>query len=177
LVFDNDDDFGVNVFRKDVWESVASKNKVTVGLVKRNLNKSETLQGDFLGVKQNNYQDEVHDIDININSYSPQALKLKKEGYNARGELRFSCVAKYDVDVLGDDLLVFFNEYTYGLKAGQVFKIEMNDAGLYQGQYCWKSFDIVLIREDGWEYKSEKLSEEIQELMDYVDELNEEDYV
>lgn len=176
MVFDNDDDFGINIFRKDVWESVASKNKVLVGLIKRSENKSEDLQGDFLGIKQNNYQEKTYDVFININSYSPQALKLKKEGYNARGELRFSCFAKYDIDVLGDDLIVFFNDYTYGLKAGQVFKIEMKDAGLYQGQYCWKEFDIVLIREDGWEYKSEKLSNDIQNLMDDVDDLSEADY-
>jgi len=176
LVFDNDDDFGIKVFREDIWESVASKNSVVVGLVKRSESKSEDLQGDFLGIQRNNFQEKVYDIKININSYSPQALKLKKQGYDARGELKFSCVTRYNIDVKGDDLLVFFNDYVHGLKAGQVFRIEMGDAGLYQGQYCWKEFDIILIREDGWEYKGEKLTNDIQDLIDDVDELTEVDY-
>lgn len=180
MVFIDDDDFGIDVFRDDVWESVASKNQVTVGLIKRSEKKSEDLQGDFLGVQTNNYQDKVYDIDINLNSYSPQTMKLKKQGYDSRGELRFSCFAKYDVDITGDDLIVFYNNYgsqiNYGLKAGQVFRVEMGDAGLYKGQYCWKEFDIVLIREDGWEYKGEKLTNDIQDLIDEVDALTEEDY-
>ena len=176
MVFDNDDDFGIDIFRYDVWNSVASKNKVTVGLIKKSEDKSEDLQGDFLGTQKNNYQEEVHDIDININSFAPQALKLKKQGYDDRGELVYSCVCKYDVDVLGDDLIVFFDDYTYGLKAGQVFKVDMKDAGMYQGQYCWKEFDIMLIREDGWEYKGEKLTNDITDLTDAVDLLTESDY-
>ena len=176
MVFDNDDDFGIKVFREDIWESVASKNIIIVGLIKRSDSKSEDLQGDFLGIQTNNYQEEIRDIKININSYNPQALKLKKQGYEARGELKFSCVARYNVDVKGDDLIVFFSDYVNGLKAGQVFKIEMGDAGLYQGQYCWKEFDIILIREDGWEYKGEKLTNDIETQTDIVDALTEADY-
>lgn len=175
-MFDNNDDFGIDIMRDDVWNSVVSKNKIRVGLVKFNKNKSETLQGDFLGVKSNDYQEKVEDIEININSYSPLQLKLKKEGYNSRGDLTFKCYAKYDVNVLGNDLIVFYENFNYGIKAGQVFKVEMKDAGMYQGQYCWKEFDIILIREDGWEYKGEKLTKEIQTLMDEVDSLEESDY-
>jgi len=180
LIFENDDDFGIDIFREDIWENVASNNSIKVGLIKRNEDKSEDLQGDFLGIQTNNYQETIYDIRINLNSYSPQALKLKKQGYDSRGEIKFGCVAKYNVDVKGDDLIVFYDDYEsgkgLGLKAGQVFKIEMGESGLYQGQYCWKEFDIVLIRENGWQYKGEKLTTDIETQTDIVDALTEGDY-
>lgn len=176
MVFENDDDFGIDVYRSDIWDSVASKNKITVGLIKFNDKKAETLQGDFLGVQSNVYSEEVFDIEVNLNSYSPQALKLKKQGFEARGELFFKCYAKYDVDISSKDMIVFFDEYTYGINAGYVFRVEMQDAGLYQGQYCWKEFDIILVRTDGWEYKSQANTIALNAVKASYDDLDEDDY-
>ena len=180
MVFDNDDDFGVDIFRKDIWESVASKNKVNVGLIKFNEDKGETLQGDFLGVQQNIYSEEVFDIEINLNSYKPNEFKLKKQGFDARGDLRFSCYAKYNIDVRGNDMIVFFDDYSRqfneGITAGQVFKIEMKDSGVYLGQYCWKEFDIILVRTDGWKYVSQYNTLALAVLVAQVDALTEADY-
>jgi hypothetical protein len=176
MVFENDDDFGIDVYRSDIWDSVASKNKITVGLIKFNDKKAETLQGDFLGVQSNVYSEEVFDIEVNLNSYSPQALKLKKQGFEARGDLFFKCYAKYDVDISSKDMIVFFDEYTYGINAGYVFRVEMQDTGLYQGQYCWKEFDIILVRTDGWEYKSQANTIALNAVKASYDDLDEDDY-
>lgn len=176
MVFENNDDFGISVFRNDVWESVASKNVVKVGLIKRSEKISETLQGDFLGVQENVYQETVKDIYININAFSPLTMRLKKQGYDSRGDLKFNCYAKYDVDVLGDDLIVFFDDYHNGINAGYVFRVEMKDAGMYQGQYCWKEFEIILTKKDGWEYKSQENIIVLNGLISDINELSEEDY-
>ncbi len=143
MVFENNDDFGIDLYREDVFNSVINKNLVEVLLIKFNKVKGEDIQGDFLGVQSNKTLNTRQKIRININSYSPFNTKLKMDGFNARGELKFNCYASYDTQIDNKDIIRFTEDYSFGIKSGDTFKVEMGDCGMYQGQFCFKQFTII----------------------------------
>ena len=144
MVFDNDDDFGVDSFREDA-SYVFSANEVKVKLIKHNVRKEETLQGDFLGIRVKNDEDPRKFIKINIMSENSEGETQKRHGFDGRGEIVYNCLASYDTDICNKDKIEFINDCGHNIKAGQKFRIVMEDQGMFEGQYCFKNFKLYRI--------------------------------
>ena len=124
MVYENDDDFGVQVVRGNLWNGIIKNNKVKVILVKSNIDSRESLQGDFLGIKSDTYDENQEIIELNINSYSPEKLPMSRRGYDDRGKKIFTCYAKYDVNIEGRDKIVFLSDYKFLLHLFELLMTE-----------------------------------------------------
>ena len=144
MVFENDDEFGVQSYRDDV-SYISNTNSVIVKLIKKKQENIENLKGDFLGIQSDVNPDEELFIDINIMSDNPDSKKLEEEGYTGKGVITYSCYCSYDTNIKNHDLIEFVDGYGYNIEPGQKFKIELEDEGLFMGQYCFKHFNITLI--------------------------------
>lgn len=143
-MFENDDEFGVNSFRKDATYTFKA-NSTRVQIVRYNKDKSKHLQGDFMGIKTKTFEDEKEFIDINIMSENSKDKKISKEGYTGRGEIRYNCLAPYNIKINHKDVIIFIADDNYDIKAGDKFRIEFKDSGLYKGQSCFRGFEIIKI--------------------------------
>ena len=143
-MFINDDEFGVDDYRNS-FSYVCSANAVKVELLKKSTNEEKLNQGDFLGIKSNIGSPKPKQIKINVMSDNPEENSLEEAGYDGKGKIKYSCFCEYDVDVSNKDLIRFVDGFGYNIKKGQVFQITINDEGLFQGQYCYKHFTIVMI--------------------------------
>jgi len=144
MVFENDDEFGVQDFREGV-KHVFDANSITVKLIKHNSQKDETLQGDFLGIKRKTFSDEKNFIKINLMSEKPKGETQKQEGFDGRGDITYHCYTDYNVDITNKDLVEFVTDYGHDIKSGQRFSIKLEDMGLYKGQFTFIEFTMSKI--------------------------------
>jgi hypothetical protein len=148
-LFDEDDDFGVQQYRSDQTH-VFLKNAIPVKLIKFNAGKNNTLQGNFLGttlVSEATLEDNEDIILINIMSRSPEGDKQSEHGFSGRGEITYECYCSWDVDITGQDYIVFLTDYDKNIRTGEKYKVEMGDFGMFQGQYTRKNFIITKVKE------------------------------
>ena len=143
-MFINNDEIGLQSFREDVTY-VMKANQITVKLVRFNSNKGKYLQSDYLGIKTKTFEDEPELIQININSNEPSSQDDTEHGYDGSGSRMFTAYVSYDVKISNKDIIVLLNNYNYDLKAGTRFKVNLKDEGLYQGQFTFKEFELLMI--------------------------------
>jgi len=143
-LFEEADDFGVQEYREDI-NVLITMNSVVVKLTSVNPKVIDNQQGDFLGVKTKTFSDNPELIKICINSNNSESNKLTEDGYQGRGEIRFNCYATYNTVVSNKDIVEFILDYSFGIKEGDKFRVEMKETGPWQGQYSYKNFDIIKI--------------------------------
>lgn len=146
-IFEDNDEFGLQEYRLDS-NYLFALNQTTVKLIKWNDNKSNTLQGDFLGVtlaSEANLKDTEQLISINIMSTNPLEKEMTENGWNDRGVITYECYASWDLDINNKDIIEFISEYGSNIKRGERFRVKMDDSGLYQGQYTRKQFTLTKI--------------------------------
>ena len=104
------------------------------------------MEGDFLGIKTSTFKDEEELIYINLTSINPEQRKFDQHGYSSKGEVIYQCFAAHDVDIGHKDNIEFVKDYgSSGIKKGDRFKVDFKDFAPYQGQFCYKSFEIIKI--------------------------------
>lgn len=148
-IFENNDEFGVQEYREGS-NYLFSQNLTTVKLIKWNKRKSETLQGDFLGttvLADANKQDFDSIININIMSLNPKEKELSEFGFDDKGTITYECFAFWDLDISSKDIIEFILPYGKEIVQGERFKVKMDDAGVYQGQYTRKQFTMTKIQD------------------------------
>ena len=143
-MFINNDELGLQSFREDV-SYIMEANKTMVKLIRFNSNRSEYNQGDYLGIRTKTFDDIPELIYINLGSQAPNDQEDTEHGYDGSGNRTFIGYVRYDVDISNKDIIEFVNDYNYNIKAGTQFKVKLNDAGAYQGQYTFKEFELVMI--------------------------------
>jgi hypothetical protein len=149
-IFDEEDEFGVQEYRMDS-NYLFDLNRTVVKIIRWNDRKSKTLQGDFLGTTlatEATERDEEEFISINIMSTEPEKRDLEQEGFTNLGVVSYTCFANYDVDIENRDIIEFVSKYGTEIKEGERFRVVMDDAGLYQGQYTRKQFTIYKIADN-----------------------------
>lgn len=144
MVFDNNDELGIDSYREDV-RNVISANEIKVKIIRFSEDKNKNLQGDFLGVKSDIYKNPENFININIMSQAPEGDTLQREGYEGRGDIEYNCFVPYDIEINKKDIIEFIADYGYNIKKGNKFRVVFKDFGLCQGQYCYKNFNIIRI--------------------------------
>lgn len=145
-MFDDGDEFGIQQYREDC-NYLMQLNEISVIIKRKSKNMLESRQGDFLGIKTKTYEAQGEVIKINIMSISSENKTLKRDGYQNIGKLEYDCVCAYDVDINNKDEITLIEQHPIGIKAGEVFKVEMGDVGLYKMQYTRKFFKLVKISE------------------------------
>jgi len=146
-MFDNEDEFGVQSFREDV-SYVMQANEIVVRLIRYNENKGENLQADYFGIRTKTFSDVPELIKINLGSTSPDEQTETKHGYDGSGNRMFTGYVGYDVKISNKDIIEFFNDKNcYNIKPGTRFRIKLKDEGMYQGQFTFKEFDLIMIED------------------------------
>lgn len=143
-IFENDDEFGIQEYRQDINILIAM-NSIQVRRISKNPKTIESQQGDFLGIRTKTYSDNSEIIKLCINSSNSKSNRLTEEGYHGRGEIRFNCYASFNTEVDNKDIIIFLTDYSYGIKEGDRFRVEMKETGPWKGQYSYKNFDIIKI--------------------------------
>ena len=128
MVFENNDDFGINSFREDVRYTM-SANMIKVQIKRHNTKKEEYVQGDLMGIKTQSFPDTKEFILINLMSENSEAKRQRKEGYHGRGEIRYRCLVPHDVEINNKDIIIFPENYNYDIRTGDKFRIELGDFG------------------------------------------------
>ena len=141
---DSEDYLDVQNFRENA-KYIFDMNATTVRIIRHNTDRGENLQGDFLGIRTNTFSDVKDLIKINIMSQAPDKKELKRHGYDNLGNVEFECFCEYDTEIDSKDKIEFITNYGYNIKPGDQFRIELEDMGLYSGQYCFKNFRIIKI--------------------------------
>lgn len=143
-IFEDNDEFGIQQYREN-FEALYDMNKVKVKLIKHNDSESDYLQGDYLGIKTKTFSDKTIFIDINLYSSAPEEAEKSRDGYDTSGKIIYTAYVPYHVDITQKDLIEFISDFGYNIKAGQQFHIQFKEFGLYQNQYCFKSFELTSI--------------------------------
>ena len=143
-LFEDADDFGVQAYREDI-NVLINMNSVVVKVTNVNPKVIDTQQGDFLGIKTKIYDGNHELVKICINSNNAENDKLTEDGYSGRGEVRFNCYAIFSTDISNKATVEFLVDYSFGIKEGDKFRVEMKETGPWQGQYSYKNFDIIKI--------------------------------
>lgn len=148
-IFEDNDEFGLNAARED-FSAVFNANIITVKQLRNTANYDEKLPGNFLGVNKSsdvNAEDlQLHSLlNINIMSDNPEGAEVKRQGFSNKGVIQYNCYARWDADLKDSDVIEFVKDYGYNIRAGDRFRVELKDYGLYQGQYSFKNFTIYKI--------------------------------
>jgi hypothetical protein len=143
-IFEENDDFGVQQYREDI-DVLIRMNSVQVKLLNKNPKIIENQQGDFGGATTKIYDDNGELVSLCINSNNSESDVLTEDGYQGRGEIRFNCYMNYNIKLDNKSIIEFITDYSYGIKAGDRFKVEMKETGQWQGQYTYNNFDIIKI--------------------------------
>lgn len=143
-MFENDDEFGIDEYRDDV-SYVMKCNSVVVKLISQNEDRKENLQGDFLGIIQKDYKDTPRLIEINMMSLAPDAKRMGEAGYSGKGNITYKCYAPFDTVLKDGDKVQFLDDNRYGIDGEVEFKVKMEEEGLFQMQYSYRSFNLVMV--------------------------------
>jgi len=147
MVFEDNNEFNVELYDKE-FNELFETFKVVVKLIKYNDNKTEYLQGDFLGIKTKTFSDDPHFIEICIMNQNQKVSISEKQGYNEKG-LVFDAVVKKSVNITNKDIIQFI-EYDYDNKilmsdTVPKFKIEIDSSANFKLQTSFKKIKLIRI--------------------------------
>jgi bifunctional DNA-binding transcriptional regulator/antitoxin component of YhaV-PrlF toxin-antitoxin module len=142
-MFDNNDDFGIQYYRDDC-NYLMQINEVKVVIKRKSKAMVRRRQGEIMGEIAETITSEGEIIKINIMSLSQDKL-LKKGGYDNTGTQEYDCVCAFDININNKDEIILIQDNKFGLKPGDMFKVDIGDVGLYQSQYTRKFFKLIKI--------------------------------
>lgn len=146
--FEDNDNFGVDTFRDNLG-LVIGKNMVEV------IHRKKLEGEDNDGLNGNFGSDfslpsepvfESYRSNINIISRNTNTQPLKQQGYDGRGTVVYDCISVYDTVFGVGDEVVFLNNYDFGIRKGDVFRVLPGDTGVVGGRFTHQSFSMVFIR-------------------------------
>jgi len=141
MVYDNEDEFGIDSYRED-FEYVFSMNKILVKRLKRRTGTANIVSGDFMGL--DSVDDDVSydkDIYVNINSYNFRQKELRIQGHDYQGLRLLTGFVLYNTELNSGDIIEFKqNDNKYNILEGERYVIEIEDVGPIKGQFCYRNF-------------------------------------
>jgi hypothetical protein len=143
-IYEDSDDFGVQEYRENL-DVLFEMNSVTVKLIKSTTQQKDNLEGDFLGIKTKQNKDSEKMIKISLSTREPKAKKMSEEGYHGRGKVRINAFCRYDVNIDDACMIEFLEDYKYGIKRGDLFRVEIKDTGNVKGQFTFQNFDLLQV--------------------------------
>lgn len=146
-LFEGGDEFGIDSARED-FDYLFSMNKVKVQLLRHNIKMDQNMQGELMGDTTTTPPDHTNwteYIYIVLTSNEPDTAEIEQQGYESKGQVIFTGFARYDTDIDNNDRVKFVYNHKYGIKSGETFKIKLDEAGLYQGQYTFRKFTLTRI--------------------------------
>jgi len=143
MVFENNDEFGVQTFRDD-FEHLYNMNKIKVKHYIK-VQSERVIKDDFLQLSLNQ-NDDFEYVELNVNSMTPKKKILTDEGYVTKGEVEYTAYVPANTNINEKSIIEFLSDYTFGIKKGDKFKpVFDTDIGIFQGQFGYISFKLIQI--------------------------------
>lgn len=141
-MFDNNDEFGLNSYNDD-FNKLFETFKFLVKLIQTDKDAKDNLQGDFLGIQTQQFEDNVSNIFISAEETNP-TKKWKREGHSDKGEITPNGICKKEIPLKNGDIIELLSNTSIGLE-GQQFLVTPTKIAQFRMEGSFQQFQLKKI--------------------------------